>query len=134
MACSCSRALALALALTLTLNPNPNQGVQLQSCRLPEQHFKEATAFYRREGYRRKCRPGDLVFVLRRGTDDNLADELELEQAISAQSRIVGAVRCTRTLRAQGLAEREAEITPSDGMYLVQSLCIARAARESHVV
>lgn len=79
--------------------------------RLGERRFPEVTAFYRRNGYRRRAKPGDVVFVLRdagRGGPDQLGK----------LGAIIGAVRCTPT------GERKDH-------YLLQSLCIARNRRRA---
>ena len=48
-------------------NPSPNPSPSPSPSPSPNPnlhpHLPQATAFYRREGYRRKCRPGDLVRV-----------------------------------------------------------------------
>ena len=77
-----------------------------RSCRLPQRRFGDVASFYHQEGYRRKPKSRDVVFVLRR-------TDAEAERYLSG---IVGAVRCTPT------AWR-------DDLYLLQSLCIARARR-----
>ena len=77
-----------------------------RSCRLPLRRFGDVASFYHQEGYRRKPKSRDVVFVLRR-------TDAEAERYLSG---IVGAVRCTPT------AWR-------DDLYLLQSLCIARARR-----
>lgn len=78
----------------------------IRSCRWPERRYTEVNAFFSRESYRRKATRGDVVFVLRD------ADE-GAERPLAA---IVSAVRCTPSARCKG-------------MYLLQSLCVARSRR-----